>query len=171
MNRQLIKAIILLPGTVLVFVPGLLLLLSRNTRLAAEPRPPSDPFFWLAVLLAAAGIALSSWTVSLFLRVGKGTPAPWQPPQKLVIRGPYRVVRNPMITAVLLILLAEAMVLRSWPVAGWLLVFFAANALYFPLVEEKALLRRFGDDYRQYKTHVPRWVPRLTPWTPPSGRD
>jgi protein-S-isoprenylcysteine O-methyltransferase Ste14 len=171
MNRQLIKAIILLPGTVLVLIPAAILLLTQNTRLPAERRPPSAPYFWLAVLLAAAGIVLSSWTVSLFLRVGKGTPAPWQPPQKLVIRGPYRVVRNPMITSVLLILLAEAVLFSSWPVAIWMGVFFAANAVYFPLVEEKGLLRRFGDDYRLYKTRVPRWIPRLKPWTPPSGGD
>jgi len=103
------------------------------------------------------------------MRFGQGTPAPWNPPKKLVVRGPYRHVRNPMITSVLFVLLAEALLLRSWPLAGWLIIFFLANAIYFPLVEERGLVRRFGEDYLQYKRHVPRWLPKVTPWTLPSG--
>jgi protein-S-isoprenylcysteine O-methyltransferase Ste14 len=81
-----------------------------------------------------------------------------------VIRGPYRHVRNPMISGVLTALLAEALLSGAWPIAAWLLVFFAANALYFPLVEEKGLERRFGQPYLAYKAAVPRWMPRLRPW-------
>lgn len=169
--NQLIKAILILPGTVLVVIPAAILLATRNTADGPQVRSLADPLFWLAGLSAAAGVALSIWTSRLFLRVGKGTPAPWQPPQKLVVRGPYRYVRNPMISGVLLILLAEAVLFSSWPVAIWMGIFLAANAVYFPLVEEKGLLRRFGDDYRLYKTQVPRWIPRLTPWHPPAGRD
>ena len=62
-------------------------------------------------------------------------------------------------------LAAEALMLRSWPLAAWMAAFFAANAVYFPLFEEKGLERRFGDDYRRYMANVPRWVPRLTPWS------
>jgi len=94
---------------------------------------------------------LSVWTVKLFMKFGDGTPAPWDPPRKLVIRGPYRHVRNPMITGVLLMLLAEAMLLQSWPIALWMAVFFIGNAVYFPLVEEKGLEKRFAHDYRLYK--------------------
>lgn len=167
MNLKLIKAVIILPGTVLVFIPAAILLLTRNTKLAPSLQSPADLLFWLAILLAAAGIALSIWTSRLFLTFGKGTPAPWQPPQKLVVRGPYRYVRNPMITGVLLILLAEALLFCSWPLLVWTGVFFAANAVYFPLVEEKGLEKRFGSEYQTYKANVPRWLPRLTPWTPP----
>ena len=75
-------------------------------------------------------------------------------------------MRNPMITGVLAMLLAEAVVLRSWPIALWMALFFLANAVYFRLSEERGLERRFGDDYRLYKAQVPRWIPRLRPWDP-----
>lgn len=169
MNLEMLKAIIILPGTALVFVPGLILYFTRNTVLGPDLRSSAELLFWVAVLSIAAGIALSVWTALLFLRVGQGTPAPWEPPQKLVVRGPYRFVRNPMITGVLLILLGEAVLFGSWPVAVWMLVFFTANAMYFPLVEEKGLQKRFGDEYEAYKANVPRWIPRLKPWNRPES--
>ena len=95
-----------------------------------------------------------------------GATSPWEPPRKLVIRGPYRHVRNPMITSVLFMLLAEAMLFQSWPLAWWMGIFFVVNTVYFPLVEEKGLEKRFGDDYRIYKNNVPRWIPRTRPWYP-----
>jgi len=69
-----------------------------------------------------------------------------------------------MITGVLLILLAEAVLLQSWPIAIWMMVFFIGNAIYFPLIEEKSLEKRFGNEYRNCKAHVPRWIPRLKIW-------
>ena len=69
-----------------------------------------------------------------------------------------------MITSVLLVLLAEALLLRSWPIVAWMVVFFAGNAVYLPFVEEKDLERRFGNTYLAYKENVPRWIPRLRPW-------
>jgi protein-S-isoprenylcysteine O-methyltransferase Ste14 len=85
-------------------------------------------------------------------------------PQKLVIRGLYRYVRNPMISGALFVLMAEATLFRSWPIAIWMVIFPASNTVYFCLGEEKGLENRFGDDYRDYKAHVPRWVPRLRAW-------
>ena len=165
-NRGIVKAVIVLPGTVLVFIPAVILALAYNSSFSHQLLTPDRMLFWISFLPAAAGIALAIWTVRLFMKFGDGTPAPWDPPQKLVILGPYRHVRNPMITGVLLMLLAEAMLFQSWPIAIWMLVFFLGNTIYFPLVEEKGLEERFGNDYRVYKTHVPRWVPRLRPWTP-----
>jgi len=66
---------------------------------------------------------------------------------------------------VLLILLAEAVLLQSWPIAIWMMVFFIGNPIYFPLIEEKGLEKRFGNEYRNYKAHVPRWIPHLKTWT------
>jgi protein-S-isoprenylcysteine O-methyltransferase Ste14 len=160
----LLRAIAILPGTALVYVPALLLWATGGLGAGAVLATPSRPGFWLAAALGAAGLVLAVWTVTLFARFGAGTPAPWDPPGKLVVRGPYRHVRNPMITGVLAMLAAEALVFRSWPLAAWLAVFFAANAIYFPLSEEPGLARRFGADYALYKANVPRWLPRLTPW-------
>ena len=97
----------------------------------------------------------------LFATEGRGTLAPWDPPGRLVVRGPYRFVRNPMISGVLLIIIAEALYFRSVPIAGWAAAFFLMNAIYLPLVEELGLERRFGDEYLAYKRKVPRIIPSL----------
>lgn len=110
-----------------------------------------------------------AWTVSLFARVGGGTLAPWDPTSRLVVLGPYRHVRNPMITGVLAILLGEASLFGSLPLLLWFAAVFAVNAVYLPLVEEPGLRTRFGADYEAYRANVPRWLPRLRPWDPETG--
>ena len=168
---RLLVPILILPGTVLVFVPALVLWLTRGTRLEAEMARVEDRRSWPAIMmggvLGGVGLALAAWTCRLFVTKGKGTPAPWDPPQKLVVRGPYRHVRNPMISSALFLLAAQALLFSSWALAGWLLVFFLGNALYLPLIEEKGLERRFGEQYLQYKANVPRWIPRIRPWRHP----
>jgi protein-S-isoprenylcysteine O-methyltransferase Ste14 len=165
MFLRLLAAILVLPATALGLVPGVILWLSRDGAWAARPASPKEPAFWLALVLATGGIALAVWTVTLFVKRGEGTPAPWDPPRNFVARGPYRHLRNPMITGALMVLGAESLFLQSWPIAVWAGIFFAGNALYFPLVEEKGLERRFGDTYRTYKQNVPRWTPRIRPWS------
>jgi protein-S-isoprenylcysteine O-methyltransferase Ste14 len=96
--------------------------------------------------------------------------APWDPPRRLVVRGPYRYVRNPMISGVVLVLFGEALVLLSRPHLWWALVFLGINAVYIPLVEEPMLADRFGGDYQEYRRNVPRLLPRLRPWTPEGPR-
>ena len=164
---RLLKPIIILPGTVLVFVPSLILIATSNTRFFSGLLGPAQLLFWIAMAAAAVALFLAAWTVTLLTKFGQGTPAPWDPPQKLVVRGPYRHVRNPMITSVLLMLVAEVLLFQSWPIFFWMIFFYLANVLYFPLFEERSLEKRFGEDYRIYKKHVPRWIPRLTPWTLP----
>ena len=167
MILRLAQALLILPGTVLVIVPALVLWLTEGTAFGGRQRRVDDPSLWLGLLLFGIGLAFAIWTFRLFVAEGEGTPAPWDPPQKLVVRCPYQHVRNPMITGVLFMLAGEALFFRSWPLAGWLLSFFMANAIYFPLSEEKALEHRFGDAYRTYKANVPRWIPRVTPWRQP----
>ena len=130
--------------------------------------PPTALAFWLAILFAVPGGLLALWSTSLFFRFGEGTAAPWDPPQRFVVRGPYRYVRNPMILGVVLLLYAAALFFRSWSLASWATLFFVGNMIYFPLVEEPGLVKRFGDDYTVYRRHVPRWIPRPNPW-PPRG--
>jgi protein-S-isoprenylcysteine O-methyltransferase Ste14 len=117
------------------------------------------------VALLLIGVALFASSLRRFATEGDGTLAPWDPPRRLVVRGPYRHVRNPMISGVVFVLLGEAAVLRSEPHLVWALVFLTLNALFIPLFEEPQLRRRFGVESAEYCRHVPRLVPRLTPWT------
>ena len=122
------------------------------------------PLGLLGGALVAAGVALVAWTATLFARIGRGTIAPWDPTRRLVVLGPYRHVRNPMISGVLAILLGEAAIFGSLPLLLWFAGVFAVNAVYLPLVEEPGLRRRFGPEYDEYRANVPRWLPRLRPW-------
>ena len=88
------------------------------------------------IALLAVGGVLVVWTIALFVRVGRGTLAPWDPTSTLVVEGPYRHVRNPMISGVLFLLLGEAALLGSWPLLAWFAAVAAVNAVYLPLVEE-----------------------------------
>jgi protein-S-isoprenylcysteine O-methyltransferase Ste14 len=154
-----LRAIGLLPVTVTGVVPALILWQS-GAELAAWPLAA------LGVVLIALGVALVTWTVALFARVGNGTLAPWDPTSRLVVAGPYRHVRNPMISGVLAVLLGEAALFGSRPLLIWFGIVLALNAVYFPLVEEPDLRERFGPDYERYRANVPRWLPRLRPWGP-----
>ena len=169
MSWSLLRTIVVLPGTALVFVPALVLWAAAGTRWAHAVAGAGDARLWAGLALAAAGLALAIATVRLFTTLGRGTPAPWDPPARLVVAGPYRYVRNPMITAVVVVLAGEALLLASWPIAAWGAAFLAINMVYFPLAEEPGLERRFGEAYRAYKANVPRWLPRPTPWTPPDN--
>src|SRR5204863_9299262 len=118
----------------------------------------------VGVALLAVGLVLFATTLRLFATVGRGTLAPWDPPKRLVIRGPYRYVRNPMISGVLFVLFGEALVLRSSPHLEWAVVFLIVNIIYIPLLEEPQLAARFGEPYREYRRHVGRFIPQRTPW-------
>jgi protein-S-isoprenylcysteine O-methyltransferase Ste14 len=142
MNWPVAKAIFVLPGTGVVLIPAVLLWISQTTRFAADLSGPRQIPFWFGLCIAVLGLILQIWTISLFAKRGRGTLAPWEPPKRLVVEGPYRHVRNPMITGVLLILLGEALVFQSWPIAAWMVIFFIINAIYFPLVEEKISKKR-----------------------------
>jgi protein-S-isoprenylcysteine O-methyltransferase Ste14 len=144
---------VLLPGTVTIVVPALILWLWGSDVRPVTAVP--------GALLVAAGLFLVAWTIRLFVVVGRGTLAPWAPAAALVARGPYRYVRNPMITGVATILAGQAVFFRSWGIAIELVVFVLVNALYFPFVEEPGLRRRFGTEYEEYCARVPRWLPRV----------
>ena len=119
----------------------------------------------LSVPVLLVGFALFASSVRRFATEGKGTLAPWDPPRRLVVHGPYRYVRNPMISGVNFMLCGEALLLRSWPHAVWAAIFILANVTWIPLYEEPHLERVFGEEYREYKRHVRRFMPRATPWT------
>jgi protein-S-isoprenylcysteine O-methyltransferase Ste14 len=150
-------AVVLLPFMATIVVPALILWWTGG-----------ESFWWgspTGLALIACGLALVVWTIRLFATEGKGTLAPWDPTSTLVVRGPYRHVRNPMISGVASILAGEALLFGSTALGLWFAAFVAANAVYMPLVEEPGLRQRFGDGYDTYRENVPRWLPRLRPWS------
>lgn len=154
-------AILVLPVVMAVVVPYWLLTRFEliDTRWSATSAL-AWPMRALGAIALLAGILLFSWCVSLFARVGRGTLAPWDPTQRLVAAGPYRYVRNPMISGVATVLAGEALLTGSRILALWLALFVVFNFAYFVFVEEPGLERRFGAPYREYKARVPRWIPR-----------
>jgi protein-S-isoprenylcysteine O-methyltransferase Ste14 len=119
------------------------------------------PSLIAGVVLIAGGAALYVACVWPFASIGEGTPAPIDPPVRLIVVGPYRVVRNPMYVAVLLVIFGQSLILHS----GSLALYGVGVASVFHLVvigyEELVLERQFGDDYRAYRKRVPRWIPRI----------
>lgn len=113
------------------------------------------------LFIICIGLFIMTMTISLFIRIGKGTLAPWSPTRKLVIRGMYGHVRNPMIIGVLIVLIGESIAFLSLNIFIWSLIFFIFNNLFFVIYEEPDLEKRFGDKYLEYKKNVPRWIPRL----------
>jgi protein-S-isoprenylcysteine O-methyltransferase Ste14 len=164
--RQL-RAIGPLPGVGAVLIPAVLLYVTGGPNVGFGLSLPLGLLPTVAgAALIVQGLLFVYRTISLFARVGKGTLAPWDPTERLVVLGPYRHLRNPMISGVMSILLGEGLLLGSSAILGWFVVFLLLNAIFIPLLEEPDLTRRFGDDYLEYKRNVPRWIPRLRPWTP-----
>jgi protein-S-isoprenylcysteine O-methyltransferase Ste14 len=160
-----LRAILALPLVALCVIPGLVLFLLYNvdTRWNTASAPYGIIFF-AGIVFLLAGMILLVVTVYLFATVGEGTLAPWDPTQKLVVEGPYRYVRNPMITGVLTVLVGESIVTGSLAIALLAAFFFVLNHVYFIFSEEPGLIKRFGQPYKRYMKNVPRWVPRSTPW-------
>jgi protein-S-isoprenylcysteine O-methyltransferase Ste14 len=124
----------------------------------------------LGVFLILSGLALLFVTIPLFLKKSDGTNMPWEPATELIVEGVYRHVRNPMHMGVFLVMLGEGLVLRSKGMLSFTWVAALLHLFYIPLSEERGLERRFGQAYRNYKAHVPRWIPRWTPWTPEENK-
>ena len=160
--RQLL-AIAALPFVVAVLVP--LWLARRDAVSFAIARSAPQVFVQLlGVALLLVGLTLFASSLQRFIVDGRGTLAPWDPPRRLVVRGPYRYVRNPMISGVVFVLFGEALVLGSAAHCWWAAAVLAINAVYIPLLEEPGLAARFPGSYAEYRRNVPRLLPRLRPW-------
>jgi protein-S-isoprenylcysteine O-methyltransferase Ste14 len=157
MKNNRLPPFILPVGAALVMPAALLR--SRGARFS-RPRVQVP----LGAALICGGLTMQAWTVTLFSRVGEGTLAPWDPTRKMVVHGPYRHTRNPMITGVLSVLLGESALCCSGALLAWAAAFFAGNTAWFKLVEEPGLVKRFGEEYVEYRENVPMWLPRLRPW-------
>ena len=157
-------AIVVFPVTMTILIPRWLL-----SGYGMRAMWPADSMIGTLAQIAGGvsfliGLLLFAWCLYLFAARGKGTLAPWDPPRNLVVTGPYRYVRNPMISGVLLIIAGETLVHGSRTLGTWLLTFFVINQIYLLIMEEPMLESRFGEEYRVYKDNVPRWIPRLRPW-------
>jgi len=117
------------------------------------------------LIVIGAGAVVDSF--ARFALQGKGTPAPVAPPRKLVVTGLYRYVRNPMYVAVLAIIFGQAILFGDIGLAVYGALFWLACHLYVLLYEERQLKRTFGAQYDKFRTGVPRWIPRISPWHQP----
>ena len=109
-----------------------------------------------SIVFFSFGILMLFGCITQFATKGKGTLAPWDPTRRLVVSGPYRFVRNPMIIGVISIIIGEALFFNSIVVLVWAVVFFTINSIYFEFFEERRLETKFGEDYLDYKEAVPK---------------
>ena len=127
------------------------------TRWDADPQPLALRILGVALLLAGGALVVE--TTARFALQGRGTPAPWAPPERFVERGSYRFVRSPMYLGVILLVLGQALllgreILFAWAVVAWLI--FEVSLVTW---EEPQLRRRFGESYDDYRRRVKRWLP------------
>ena len=156
---RLLKPILIFPVNVMGVIPALILGFSEKL----ETLKFKTLSLVSGSMLIGVGFFIVLITVSLFVKTGKGTPAPWDPPQLLVTEGIYRYVRNPMMMAVWCILIGESILFQSFYIFLWVLIFLILCLTLVPLLEEPQLERRFGEAYKIYKNEVPRWIFTLKP--------
>lgn len=163
--RHLISFLIA-PVTMTLVIPALIMV-ATGVRAPDLHSPVAAGLATVGVLLIAVGIGLLIWTVALFDRVGHGTlgvGSTLGEPVKLVVRGPYRHVRNPMISGVLCILLGEAALTASGWLLLWFATFWAVQLVTIRFWEEPHLRQRHGAEYVEYRRNVPGWIPRISAW-------
>jgi protein-S-isoprenylcysteine O-methyltransferase Ste14 len=142
-------------GFVLVYLPGRFLAWSG----IVEPATTGAPQV-AGMIVVAIGTVIALWCVLTFVFIGKGTPAPFDPPRKLVVRGPYRFVRNPMYIGAGMTIAGAAVYYQSFSILSYTCLFFLITHLFVVFYEEPTLRRTFGDEYEAYFGRVRRWLPR-----------
>ena len=147
---------VLFIGLLLIYVPARLLSWSGIVRPAAIEAPQVA-----GMVIGAAGAVVALWCIFTFASIGRGTPAPFDPPRRLVIQGPYRFVRNPMYIGAGLALASAALFYESFPLVGYTGLFFLATHLFVVGYEEPTLRQSFGLEYEAYCGRVRRWWPRV----------
>jgi len=159
-------AIIILPFMVVVVIPFLLKKYFSVYKLSQYSNLDHGVAWILGLTFFIPGVIIFLKSVKLFHQIGNGTLAPWKPTQNLVVKGLYTRVRNPMIIGVILLLISASLFYNSTAVFLWMCFFFISCNLFFILFEEPDLERRFGDEYKDYKSNVPRWIPSFNAWYP-----
>lgn len=142
-------------GIVLVFVPARVL---ESAGVDAPADYGAAQLAGAAVTLAGAALAL--WSIVSFVRLGRGTPAPFDPPTRLVTSGPFAWIRNPMYAGAGAALAGAALFYQSWALLGYAAAFLAVTHVFVVVHEEPALGKTFGAEYEAYCRRVGRWWPR-----------
>jgi len=142
------------PGTELVLVPLAVVYLDLGPRLELGLAR------YAGLIPLVVGLAIISRCFADFVRRGRGTPAPYDPPRELVVAGPYRYVRNPQYVGVVLVVLGEALLTGMVVLFGYAALFAVGYHLFVRYYEEPTLGRLFGEQYARYREAVPRWLPR-----------
>lgn len=145
-----------------LFIGLLLIFLPRRVLSSSGLTQPAVTGIWqiAGMILGVMGAILALSCIFAFVFVGKGTPAPFDPPRRLVIQGPYHFVRNPMYVGAGLALAAAALFYQSFALLGYAVLFLAIMHLFVVTYEEPTLRRTFGTDYAAYCGRVGRWWPR-----------
>jgi protein-S-isoprenylcysteine O-methyltransferase Ste14 len=142
-------------GLLLVYLPN------RILSSAGIAQPASIGTWQVAgMVVGICGALLAVTCILTFVSVGRGTPAPFDPPRRLVVRGPYRFIRNPMYVGAGLALTGAALFYRSIPLLGYAIVFLVVMHLFVVLYEEPTLHETFEGDYETYCEQVGRWWPK-----------
>ncbi|HEX2444683.1 MAG TPA: isoprenylcysteine carboxylmethyltransferase family protein [Vicinamibacterales bacterium] len=136
----------------LVFLPARVLELAGINSVR-----PVGPVQVAGAIVVVLGLALALWCVVTFAVAGKGTPAPFDPPRRLVVRGPYSIVRNPMYVGGITALAGASLYYESLALLAFTSAFALTTHLFVLFYEEPTLARLFGDDYADYRRHVGRW--------------
>jgi protein-S-isoprenylcysteine O-methyltransferase Ste14 len=144
-------------GVTLVLLPWLAL---RLEDAVGVPRLASVSLRLVGGVAVAAGGLLQMWCIAVFQRYGQGTPSPARPTQRLVARGPYRLVRNPMNMGEVLVFLGLACWFGSLALLVYAALAAAAFHIFIMAVEEPRNARDFGTSYAEYRRGVGRWLPR-----------
>ena len=156
--------LLVVPGTVVGLIPWLL-----TGWQVREPVPYWAPMRVLGAVLLVAGLNVLVQAFVRFVVEGLGTPAPIAAPERLVVGGLYRYVRNPMYVAILAAIVGQALLLGQLGLLLYAAAFWLISAAFVRWYEEPTLTRRFGADYEAYRRAVPAWWPRLRPWKPTDG--
>lgn len=149
------------PGIVVGLIPWLL-----TSWRVEEPAPYWAPLRVLGVVLLGAGLLALIQAFARFVVEGFGTPVPVAAPDRLVVGGLYRYVRNPMYIALLAAIIGQALLLGRLGLLVYAAGVWLIAAAFVRFYEEPALVRRFGANYDAYRRAVPAWWPLLRPWRP-----
>jgi protein-S-isoprenylcysteine O-methyltransferase Ste14 len=159
-QREKISFLIIMAIFFIFVLPtGLFFISQRLDRILNFPMVLQPPFNLVGILLLIVGWPLALWAVWVQYKVGRGTPAPMMPTQKLVIVPPYNYCRNPMILGSGIWFLGFVILFNSLSFIFINIFLFIVILFYFKFVEEKELEARFGQEYVRYKKQVPFLIP------------